>query len=98
MHGAHMPLANSILRRDTTKPMKDQLEVKQLEVEELEERIAPSGFGPSNNGNPATRSRTAPSRSLLATLVGMATDSPTKLKTAAGRSTTHLLRPTAVRR
>jgi len=31
--------------------MKDQ-ETVQLKVEELEERIAPSGFGPSNNGNP----------------------------------------------
>lgn len=30
--------------------MKD--EINQLQVEELEERIAPSGFGPSNNGNP----------------------------------------------
>lgn len=25
---------------------------EELVVEELEERIAPSGFGPSNNGNP----------------------------------------------
>jgi len=32
--------------------MKDELEIKNLEIEELEERIAPSGFGPSNNGNP----------------------------------------------
>jgi len=32
--------------------MKDEREVIKLEVEELEERIAPSGFGPSNNGNP----------------------------------------------
>ncbi len=37
--------------------MKDQelaqFKVEKLEdVEELEERIAPSGFGPSNNGNP----------------------------------------------
>jgi hypothetical protein len=23
-----------------------------LQIEELEQRIAPSGFGPSNNGNP----------------------------------------------
>ena len=30
-----------------------KLEVTQLEIEELEERIAPHhGFGPSNNGNP----------------------------------------------
>ncbi len=27
-------------------------ELSVLEVEELEERIAPSGFGPSDNGNP----------------------------------------------
>ena len=36
--------------------MKDarDVEVKELEleVEELEQRIAPRGFGPSNNGNP----------------------------------------------
>ena len=34
--------------------MKDdtQLEVIELVVEELEQRIAPSGFGPSDNGNP----------------------------------------------
>jgi len=32
--------------------MKDELEILKLEVEELEERIAPGGFGPSNNGNP----------------------------------------------
>jgi hypothetical protein len=32
--------------------MNDELEIQQLEVEELEERIAPAGFGPSNNGNP----------------------------------------------
>ena len=32
--------------------MKDTLEIKELEIEELEERIAPGGFGPSNNGNP----------------------------------------------
>ena len=38
--------------RKVVKKMKDQLEVKELEIEELEERIAPSGFGPSNNGNP----------------------------------------------
>ena len=31
--------------------MNDQ-ELIMLEVEELEERIAPGGFGPSNNGNP----------------------------------------------
>ena len=31
--------------------MKDQ-ELEMLEIEELEERIAPGGFGPSNNGNP----------------------------------------------
>ncbi len=29
-----------------------EVEVQELKVEELEERIAPSGFGPSNNGNP----------------------------------------------
>jgi len=29
--------------------MNDELEIQQLEVEE---RIAPGGFGPSNNGNP----------------------------------------------
>ena len=33
------------------KPMKDQ-KLIMLDVEELEERIAPGGFGPSNNGNP----------------------------------------------
>jgi hypothetical protein len=32
--------------------MKDQNEIVEFEVEELEERIAPGGFGPSNNGNP----------------------------------------------
>ena len=32
--------------------MKNELEIIELEVEELEERIAPGGFGPSNNGNP----------------------------------------------
>jgi hypothetical protein len=32
--------------------MKDEREITKLEVEELEERIAPGGFGPSNNGNP----------------------------------------------
>ena len=33
--------------------MKDQVKTEVvLNVEELEERIAPSGFGPSNNGNP----------------------------------------------
>ena len=32
--------------------MNDQQEINQLELEELEERIAPGGFGPSNNGNP----------------------------------------------
>ena len=26
-----------------------------LKVEQLEERIAPSGFGPSNNGNPGNQ-------------------------------------------
>jgi len=31
------------------KTMKDQI---LLDVEELEARIAPGGFGPSNNGNP----------------------------------------------
>jgi len=29
-----------------------EVEVQELKVEELEERIAPSGIGPSNNGNP----------------------------------------------
>jgi hypothetical protein len=32
--------------------MQDQAEIVELNVEELEERIAPGGFGPSNNGNP----------------------------------------------
>jgi hypothetical protein len=32
--------------------IKKEVEMKELEVEELEERIAPGGFGPSNNGNP----------------------------------------------
>ncbi|HTL57854.1 MAG TPA: hypothetical protein VL361_19355 [Candidatus Limnocylindrales bacterium] len=32
--------------------MKEQIEIVEFEIEELEERIAPSGFGPSNNGNP----------------------------------------------
>jgi hypothetical protein len=32
--------------------MKAELVVKNLKIEQLEERIAPSGFGPSNNGNP----------------------------------------------
>jgi hypothetical protein len=32
--------------------MKDEREIIKLEAEELEERIAPGGFGPSNNGNP----------------------------------------------
>ncbi len=32
--------------------MKPELVVKNLKIEQLEERIAPSGFGPSNNGNP----------------------------------------------
>ena len=41
-----------IRNRKVVKKVKDQLEVKLLEVEELEERIAPGGFGPSNNGNP----------------------------------------------
>jgi len=58
--------------RKVVKKVKDQLEVKLLEVEELEERIAPGGFGPSNNGNPATRSRTAQAHPL-----GMATDATT---------------------
>jgi hypothetical protein len=32
--------------------MTNEREITKLEVEELEERIAPGGFGPSNNGNP----------------------------------------------
>jgi len=33
--------------------MKDQVQmIQEVQIEELEERIAPSGFGPSNNGNP----------------------------------------------
>jgi hypothetical protein len=32
--------------------MKNQLKNVQLFVEELEQRIAPDGFGPSDNGNP----------------------------------------------
>jgi hypothetical protein len=36
-------------KTNTNESMKDQV---RLEVEELEERIAPGGFGPSNNGNP----------------------------------------------
>ena len=32
--------------------MKKIQELGAFEMEELEERIAPGGFGPSNNGNP----------------------------------------------
>ena len=40
--------------------MKD--EIQEVQIEELEERIAPSGFGPSTTGTPVMRFPMAPSR------------------------------------
>ena len=52
-----MPASSFVLNlkagdKTNKKAMKTEKTEIPLHVEELEERIAPSGFGPSNNGNP----------------------------------------------